>query len=39
VTTEADAIAKKLGEQSEALATARNKLQESLRDITLAEKA
>lgn len=39
VTSEADTIAKKLGEQSETLATARNKLQESLRDITLAEKA
>ncbi|HEY5949798.1 MAG TPA: hypothetical protein VIV40_30090, partial [Kofleriaceae bacterium] len=37
VTTEADAIARKLGAESEALATARNKLQDSLREINLDE--
>jgi hypothetical protein len=35
LTTESDALARKLGTDSEALATARGKLQESLRDITL----
>jgi hypothetical protein len=38
VTTEADAVARKLGGESEALAEARNKLQESLREISLDEK-
>jgi outer membrane protein OmpA-like peptidoglycan-associated protein len=38
VTTEVDAIARKLGADSEGLATARNKLHDSLRDITLDEK-
>jgi outer membrane protein OmpA-like peptidoglycan-associated protein len=37
LTTEADAIARKLGGDSEALAAARNKLQDSLREITLDE--
>jgi hypothetical protein len=37
VTTESDALARKLGADSEALATARNKLQDSLREITLEE--
>ncbi len=36
-TTDADAQAKKLGIESEALASARNKLQESLRELTLDE--
>jgi len=36
-TTDADAQAKKLGTESEALATARNKLQDSLRELTLEE--
>jgi outer membrane protein OmpA-like peptidoglycan-associated protein len=35
VTTESDAIAKKLGLESESLATARTKLQDALRDINL----
>lgn len=35
VTTESDAIAKKLGLESEALATARTKLQDALRDVNL----
>jgi hypothetical protein len=39
VTGEADALARKLGSESEALAAARDKLQESLRDVDLAEKA
>ncbi|HEX5063159.1 MAG TPA: OmpA family protein [Kofleriaceae bacterium] len=38
VTTEADALARKLGGESEALATARNKLQDALREINLDEK-
>ncbi len=37
VTTEADTLAKKLGTESEALATARSKLQDSLREISLDE--
>jgi outer membrane protein OmpA-like peptidoglycan-associated protein len=39
VTTEADGVAKRLGAESEALATARNKLQDSLREINLDEKS
>ena len=39
VMTEADTLAKKLGTESEALATARTKLQESLREINLDEKS
>ena len=35
VTTESDAIAKKLGLESESLANARTKLQDALRDINL----
>jgi hypothetical protein len=37
VTSDTDALARKLGTDSEALATARSKLQDSLRAITLAE--
>jgi len=37
VTTDADAQAKKLGIESEALATARNKLADSLRELSLDE--
>jgi outer membrane protein OmpA-like peptidoglycan-associated protein len=37
LTTEAETLARKLGTESEALATARNKLQDSLRDLSLDE--
>jgi hypothetical protein len=37
LTTEADAVARKLGTDSEALATARGKLQDALREISLDE--
>ena len=39
LTADADALARKLGTESEALATARSKLQDSLREINLEDKS